>query len=144
MEWFCSPRPRCKNINKAGQQKLYSNPYHLFMCAFLSVRSVCVRVHRFNAEVCAQGGVCALTCLCSSVRGDAPSRLCIIMLMQRYKLNQDLAGFIEFNGFQLLIDCSPCSVRRVIGRRNHRRKKYVTIRIRICLQRRFIIWIIIL
>lgn len=34
-------------------------------------------------------------------RGDAPSRLCIIMLMWRYKLNQDLSGFIEFNGFQL-------------------------------------------
>lgn len=75
MEWFCSPRPRCKNINKAGQQKLYSNPYHLFMCAFLSVRSVCVRVHRFNAEVCAQGGVCALTCLCSSVRGGCTEQI---------------------------------------------------------------------
>ena len=62
-------------------------------------------------------------CLCSSVRGDAPSRLCIIMLMQRYKLNQDLAGFIEFNGFQLQIDCSPCSVRCFISRRAHRRKK---------------------
>lgn len=60
----------------------------------------CACMHRFNVYAGYR---------CSSVTGSAPSSTCIVMLMQSYKLKQDLSGFIEFNDLQLHMRCSLMS-----------------------------------
>lgn len=56
----------------------------------------CACMHRFNVYAGYR---------CSS----APISTCIVMLMQSYKLKQDLSGFIEFNDLQLHMRCSLMS-----------------------------------
>lgn len=77
----------------------------------------CAYMHRFNVYA---------GYLCSSVTGSAPSSTCIVMLMQSYKLKQDLSGFIEFNDLQLHMRCSLMSGWCVIdeGEKKEKLKKY--------------------
>lgn len=107
LEWF----PPCKEYKSPWPTEEDILILIIYLCV-LFIR-VCITV---MCKKCVSR-VCTLACLCSCVGGDAPSRLCIIMLMQRYKLKRDLSGFIEFNDFQLQICCLVCFIWCVIGRR---------------------------